>query len=889
MTDSRSVQEEALGAIAKEETSAGGKLKIFFGMAAGVGKTYTMLREARSLLEHGEDLVIGWVESHGRAETDALLEGIEKVPPCSVTYRGARFSEMDLDAIKKRSPSLVLVDELAHSNTPGMRHEKRWEDVLELLDSGISVWTTVNIQHLESWADSVELFTLVPVHERVPDSIFDRADEIQMIDIPPEELINRLEEGKIYTGPASRDAVHNFFTKGNLGMLREIALRHASQMASQQLYETLRAESPREPSAAGQRILVAMSPSPNSQSLIRWARRLAYSIKMELDCVYIENGVELTEADKDKLAANFKLARNLGAKVTSIPNADVVAGIIGFAKSTMSSMIVVGKSGIPEHNRLFSRRSITERLIKESGNVPVFVVQERPIKEVFRKRAAKKLQASPKWQFAAATLAIAAVTGLNLFLAAYAGYWAASVTFLAAIILLALTLERGPMLLAAFLSALLWDYLFIPPRFTFYISRPEDILMLGLYFLVAATSGLMTGRLRGNERMLLIREKRMSLLGELASELAGTMNLGAIIDCGVASLTKAFEVEALVLLENGEGELKREPETGLTPLDEKTLSAAEVCFASGRSSGRYTSTLPVIDWHFVPMETPKGTKGVIGLRLAQGKAWGDDQEALLRIMARTISLAVERELLSEKNAANALAVESERLGKLLLDSVSHELRTPLTVIQGASSALQDNDTVLDVEARSSLLVEIKDAVSRLNGIVENLLSMSRLETGAIHLQRIETDPEDLVAAALAAADSELAGHDVKVDYEKTVTEPVICDAVLIVQTLANLLRNSARYAGAHARISLLIGSRPGFVSFSVRDDGPGVREPDIEHIFDKFFRAGRSTPGGTGLGLAICKGIVIAHGGTISAKNLPEGGFAVDFELPATPREGGKH
>ena len=888
MTDSRYVQEEELGAIAKEETSAGGKLKIFFGMAAGVGKTYTMLKEARSLLEHHEDLVIGWVESHGRAETDALLEGIEIVPPCLVTYRGVRFSEMDLEAVIKRSPSLVLVDELAHSNTPGMRHEKRWEDVLELLDSGISVWTTVNIQHLESWADSVELFTLVPIRERVPDSIFDRADEIQMIDIPPEELIHRLEEGKIYTGPASQDAVRNFFTKGNLGMLREISLRHASQMASQQLYETLRSEAPRGPSAAGQRILVAVSPSPNSQSLIRWARRLAYSIKMEWDCVYIENGVELTEADKDKLAKNFALARDLGAKVTSIPNADVVAGVIGFAESNMSSIIVVGKRGIPEQHRLFSRRSITERLIKESGNVPVFVIQESPIKEVFRKKAAKKLETSPKWQYVAATFAIAAVTGLNLFLASYAGYWTASVTFLAVIILLALTLERGPMLLAAFLSALLWDFLFIPPRFTFYISRTEDILMLGLYFLVAATSGLMTGKLRGNERMLLLREMRMRLLGQLASELAGTMDLKAIINCGVASLTKAFEAEVLILLENGEGNLKREPETGLTFLDEKSLSAAEVCFTSGRSSGRYTSTLPVIDWHFAPMETPKGTKGVIGLRLAQGKAWTDDQEALLRIMARTISLAVERELLSEKNVANSLAAESERLSKLLLDSVSHELRTPLTIIQGASSALQDNDTALDTEARASLLAEIKDAVNRLNGIVENLLSMSRIETGAIHLQRIETDPEDLVAAALAASDTELAGHDVKVEYESGFAQPVICDAVLIVQTLANLLRNSAQYAGADARIRLLIGSRPGFVSFSVRDSGPGVREPDIEHIFDKFFRAEQSVPGGTGLGLAICKGIVIAHGGTISAKNLPGGGFAVDFDIPAAPREGGR-
>jgi two-component system sensor histidine kinase KdpD len=552
----------------------------------------------------------------------------------------------------------------------------------------------------------------------------------------------------------------------------------------------------------------------------------------------------------------------------------------------MSSIIIVGKSGIPERRRLFSRRTITERLIKESGNIPVFVVQEAPVKEVVRKKITRKLQTGQKWQFAAAALAIALVTFLNLFLVRFIGYWAASITFLAAIVLLALTLERGPMLLAAFLSAVLWDFLFIPPRFTFGISRPEDILMLGLYFLVAATSGLMAGRLKANERMLLVREKRMSLLGDLASELAGTVGLGAIVGCGVASLEKAFEGEPLVLLEDGEGELKPASDLGSSLLDEKTLSAAKFCFTSGRSTGKFTSTLPVIEWHFVPMETPKGIKGVIGLKAAKGRSWGDDQEALLRIMARTISLAVERELLSEKNAANALAVESDRLSKILLDSVSHEFRTPLTVIQGASSALQDDETALDAEARSSLLTEIKDAASRLNGIVENLLSMSRIEAGAIHLQLSEMDPEDLVAAALTAADNELAGHEVKVVYEAAMADPVTCDAVLIVQTLANLLRNSARYAGAKARIGLFIGSKPGFVSFSVRDDGPGVPEADLEHIFDKFFRVEKSPPGGTGLGLAICKSVVVAHGGEISARNLPQGGFAVDFNLPSKPRGG---
>ncbi len=865
-----------------------GRLKIYFGMVAGVGKTYAMLKDARSLLGRGEDLAIGWVEPHGRSETDALLEGLERIPPKLVGYRGLQFPEMDLDAILQRAPSLVIVDELAHSNPPGMRHEKRWEDVMELLDRGISVWTTVNIQHLESWADSVELFTLVPIRERVPDAVFDRAAEIQMVDIPPDELIQRLREGKIYTGAASQEAVQNFFTRGNLGMLREIALRHASQLAGKQLSETLRGESPKGSPSAGQRILVAISPSPNSQSILRWARRLAYSIKAEWDCVYIESGIELPESDKMKLAQNFALARNLGAQVTRIPSADIVAGIIRFAESRMSSIIVVGKSGLPAHPRAFRRKNLTERLLRESGNIPVFVVQEKPTKEVLRKRAARKLKASPSWQYLVAILTIGAVTAANLLLAGFAGYWAASVTFLAAILLLAQALDRRPVLLAALLSALAWDYLFIPPRLAVQISRPEDILMLGLYFLVAAISGYMTSRMRANERMLLLREERMGLIGKLSSELAGTMDLSAIIEKSVASLEKTFDAQAIVILEDSEGGLKPEPENGWAALDEKALSAAEFCFSSGQSTGKHTSTLPLIQWHFVPMETPKGTKGVIGLRTAEGLAFGDDLEALLSIMTRTISLAVEREILSQRNTANALALESERMGKLLLDSVSHELRTPLTVILGAGSALQDREMAKDAGVRTALLAEIMDAAGRLNGIVENLLSMSRLEAGAIHLDPIEVEPQDLVASALAAAKAELAGHETRVERSGDEDRALSCDAALIVQVLVNLLRNAARYAGEAAGIRIGIEGRTDAIAFSVSDNGPGVDPADLEHLFDKFFRTKRAIPGGTGLGLAICKGIVTAHGGRIWARNSPEGGLAVEFTLPASPSEGGR-
>ena len=879
--------EEALERLQIESATKRAKLKIFFGMSAGVGKTYAMLKEARVLLERGEDLVIGWVEAHGRKETDALLEGIERITPRFVEYRGIRIAEMDLDAVLARAPRLALVDELAHSNSPGLRHAKRYEDVLELLDAGISVYTTVNIQHLESMADSVELVTLVPIRERVPDSVFDRADEIQMVDIPPDELIQRLNEGKVYTGQASSEAVKGFFTKSNLAVLREIALRQASQLASHQLLGILRGAAPRSSSASSQRILVAVSPSPHGENLVRWARRLAYSLKADWDCVNVETGQELDEKDKTRLEANLTLARSLGARVTSLPSRDVVTGLLKYAVSNNVSVIVIGKSGLSGARGPFSRRTLAERIIKESGNVPVFAVQERPFKEPIRKKIAARMGAAPGWQYLASVAVIGAVTALNAFLVGVIGYWAVSIPYLAAISLLALALERKPVLLAALLSALCWDFLFIPPHYTFVIAKTEDYLMLGLYFLVAITSGWMTGALRANERMLVVRERRMSLLSDLASELAGSSGVGVIVTKGVGFLERAFDAQALVILDDGDGRLKNEPEGGWAALDEKAMSAARYAYSSGRSAGRYTGTLPVVEWHFAPMDTPQGRIGVVGLRPALGTAWSEDLESFLRTMSRTLSIAVQRELLAEREATSALAAESERLGSLLLDSVSHELRTPLAIIQGSASALADEATAEDPMSRRELVDEIRGGAERLDGIVENLLSMNRLESGALSLRIEESGPEDLVSSALAAVREELGGRTLSVDLAG-VGRPLFCDEGLIVQVLVNLLRNSARYAGPTARIEVGARSERGSTVFRVRDDGPGLRDADLPHIFDKFYRADRSQPGGTGLGLAICKGIVEAHGGRIAARNALGGGFLVEFELPdGSPKAGG--
>jgi two-component system sensor histidine kinase KdpD len=871
------------------------KLKIFFGMSAGVGKTYAMLKEARLVLERGGDVAIGWVETHGRKETDALVEGIERIPPRTVEYRGIRLSEMDLDAVLKRKPSVVIVDELAHSNAPGSRHPKRYQDVLEILDAGIEVYTAVNIQHLESMADSVELVTFVPIKERVPDSVFDRADEIQMVDIPPEELIKRLEEGKVYTGEASREAVGNFFTKSNLAVLREIALRQASLLAGHQLLEIMRGDSGRRSSGAAPTILVAVSPSPTSESLIRWARRLTYSLKAEWHCINVETGIELSEEDKERLEKNMGLARGLGARVSSVPNVDVAAGVLDYARKYGVSMIVIGKRGITGARGLLSRRSITDRIVAGSGDISVFAVQDRPVREPLRKRTVTRLKASPTWQYLAALGAIAALTPINLLLAGGVGYWAASVPYLAAISLLALLLDRGPVVIAAFLSAALWNFLFIPPRFTFTIARPEDWLMLALYFVLALSSGWATGRLRANQAMLVVRESRMAILGELASELAGTSGIGAIVASGVAFLEKAFEAEVIIMLKDAAGRLKGEPEGGWMALDAKTLSAARYCFSSGRSAGRYTSTLGAAEWHFVPMDTPGGIIGVVGLRTAEGTAWTTELESFLRTMSRTVSLAVQREVLAEENKAAALDRESERLAKLLLDSVSHELRTPLTVIEGSASALADDETARDDTARRALVAEIIAGTGRLNGIVENLLSMSRLESGHLVLERSEADPEELLAAAVKATQAELKGMDLRVEAipgpgtpEGEGLQPVFCDAGLIVQVLVNLLRNSGQCAGEGSRIWLEARESEGCTAFAVRDDGPGANDSEMQKLFSKFYRGERASPGGAGLGLAICKGLVEAHGGSISARNWSGGGLSVEFTLPRGPVRGSR-
>ncbi|MEI6874222.1 MAG: ATP-binding protein, partial [Spirochaetota bacterium] len=635
--------------------------------------------------------------------------------------------------------------------------------------------------------------------------------------------------------------------------------------------------------SASQRILVAVGTSPHGEALLRWTRRLAYALRADWDCLTVETGEEMSDKTLARLTRNLELARSLGARVSSITNLDIAGGIVGYARDINASFIVIGKSGLSSARGFLGVRRLSEDIMQRSGSIPVFAVQDRALREQVTRRISKRIDASPPAQFAAAVLAIGAVTLVNMLIAGYVGYWGAAIPYLATISILALFIGRGPVFLAALLSAALWDFVFISPRFTFRITNPADLLMLGLYFLLALTSGWFTQKLKSSERLLRSRERRLEALSGLASGLAGASSRSEILEVSSLALQRFFEAEVAILMRGPSGELNTEPEGGWQAIDDKTLSAARYCLENDRIAGHDTDTLPLVEWHFAPLQSGRGTLGVIGLRRAENRHWTGELDVFLATMLRTVALAIERELAIVDTTATTLAKESERLGKLLLDSVSHELRTPLTIIQGSATALANEETASNPTSRRLLLSEISEGASRLDSIVGNLLSMNRLEAGSLALHVSEVDQEELVSAALTQTSREVDRRRVVIIGSPS-PEVLRCDAALIVQVLVNLVRNALRYGPAEGTITLRYGADPGGMpSFSVEDQGRGLPEKDLARIFEKFHRAAGAAPGGCGLGLAICKGIVEAHGGGIAARNLDGGGFAVGFTLPGKP------
>lgn len=866
-----------LAAIQRAEARANrGKLKIFFGMAAGVGKTFAMLKSAHERLLEGVDVVVAYVETHKRPETEALVQGLPVLPRRTYEHRETALQEMDLDAVLARSPQLVLVDELAHTNAPGARHPKRYQDVFEILAAGIDVYTTVNVQHLESCADAVRQITGVTVHETVPDSVLEQADSIELIDLSPDELRKRLAEGKVYTAERAEVAANHFFRIGNLTALREMALRATAERVDHQLQDYMQLKHIAGPWKSTERLLVAVSASPLSEQVVRWVRRIAYNLEASWVAVHVETQKTLTEAQRAQLDRNLALARELGAEVVITSDVNVANALLREARQRNATQIVVGKPPADDWLRLLRGRSMVDQLIRASGAIDVCVVSgDLPPQSNWQESWRVALQ-SPRAHYGLAVGVVLAAIGFNMLLLPFIGYRPVALILLFLVSALGTWLGRGPMLVSATLSALLWNYLFIPPRFTFAISELQDVLLFSLYFVIALVSGTLTARVRDQERATRQREQRAEALYAFTREVARARTLDEVLVMAVRQVTQVFKAEVALLLPDESGHLTQKHPASTFAVSTKEMSVAAWALEKGLPAGKFTDTLPLAESLYVPLLTFSGAVGVMGVRPHQAKPLTLEQRDLLETFANQLALAIQRENLDTVAEQAAVLAESERLYRTLLNSVSHELRTPIAAILNAVSAWRDPKTQTSAPL---LMDEIQTSADRLQRLVDNLLDMTRLESGMLRLRRDWCDVHDLVAVALNRVKPALEQHTVLVDAPSDL--PLVeMDFVLMEQVLVNLLHNAATYTPAGTRIRLTARIEGSDLVLSVSDRGPGLPPENPERVFDKFYRAPGAKAGGTGLGLSIVRGLVEAHGGSVRAKNRANGGAFFVIRLP---------
>jgi two-component system sensor histidine kinase KdpD len=860
----------------EEEKARKAKLKIFFGMCAGVGKTYKMLQAAHEAKSKGYDVLIGYAETHKRPETEALLQDLEVIPRRRFDYRGTILEEMDLDAILTRKPQLVLVDELAHTNAPGTRHKKRYQDVQEILDNGIDVYTTLNVQHLESRADTVAQITGSTVRETVLDSIYEQAEEVELIDIPPDELLKRLAEGKVYTPERSRSAIQNFFRKGNLTALREMSLRLTAERVDHQLRDYMQTRRISGPWKSRQRLLVAITASPQSATLIRWARRMAYAMDASWLVTYIETSKSLSDSAREDLARNFKLARELGAETITTADENIADALVRVAQRQNATQILIGKSWRPS----LWKKSLLDRIVERSGDLDVYVVgggdEARTRRRILRLPEIR----SRLIQYPVAAAIVCFVALLCYPFAPSLGYQTVSLVLLLTVALLPLKLGVGPVLLAAGLSALVWDFFFIPPQYTFVIALGRDVLMLLTYFVIAAVTGVLTGRIRAREKAVRQREERTMALYALTRDLSGARSQDEAAKAAVENVKKFFEADVAMFLSNLDGDIFTEAHpTSTFKVDPKEFTVAAWVYWNEKKAGRFTDTLPFAAAAYYPISGPRYPLGVIGLRFESGHPLTLDQETLLHNFISQIASTLEREQLNEMARKSVAIMESERLYQTLLSSISHELRTPITTILSGSEGLLDETTSNHPEVRKDLANEIHTAAERLNRLIGNLLDMTRLESGRITPTLDWCDVHDLMNVAVGKLNRELSYHVVTIQASPDM--PLVkVDFALIEQVLMNLLHNASLYTPSGSEVQLRAFVQGQDCVIEVSDNGPGFPKAALPRVFEKFYRVSGTKPGGTGLGLSIVRGFVEAHRGTISVENRQEGGTRFTIRLP---------
>ncbi|WP_029004608.1 sensor histidine kinase [Azorhizobium doebereinerae] len=879
--------------LAKAEREGRGRLRVFLGAAPGVGKTYAMLQAARAALADGTDVVVGIVETHGRRETETMVEGLPVLPRRSIPYRGRLVPEFDLDGALARRPKLLLVDEYAHSNVPGSRHPKRWQDVEDLLGAGIDVWTTLNIQHLESLNEVVQRITGVRVRETVPDTAVQEADEVVMVDLPPDELLKRLGEGKVYVQDTAARAIERFFKPTNLTALRELALRRVAARVDCDLLEHMQGGAIDGPWAAGERILVCVGPDASAQKVVREAKRLADLADAPWFAVTVERpGTPLDMAARQNVDAALRLAESLGAETRALVGSDIVDELLRIARFENVTQIVVARARPARLSRPFVR-TLADALVREASGIAVHVLTFAEADETV---ARHRLPPAGRVDgYVAAAMAVAIATLLGEELTKHVALPNVSMIFLLAVLIPALFFGVWPAVFASVLSALAYNFFFIDPVYTFTIARPHEVLALLVFLVIAVLISAVAGRAREQARASAQRVRAGRRLYEFTRKLSALADTSDIAEGAASEIHAILSRAAVVLVAVRAGELAIAaawpPEDRL---DTASLSAARWAFERGEPAGARTGTLPSVPWLFLPLKARQGPIGVIGLEALPNAPLDPESRVLLDTLADQTASALERAALAGEMADVRSAAEAERVRNILLASISHDFRTPLSSILGAASSLIEYGGRIDPEQSRDLLAQIREEADHLDGMVRNLLSMTRLEAGALDLRRDWVDIGEVVNQAVAAARRRGAIQHLVVSLEDDL--PLVrADQILLNQVLANVVGNAVRYAGPAATITVAARRAGDSVEVSVTDTGPGVPPALIDHVFEKFVRAAsdgtdRADGGeGAGLGLAIAKGIVEAHGGTISAQSPAPGqaqGLRVAFTLPLQPDAG---
>ncbi len=869
-----------LAAVQKEDArQKRGRLKVFFGMAPGVGKTYAMLEAARRERASGRDVVIGYLETHGRKETEALMEGLPVVPRLKVEYRGVGLTEMDLDAVLARRPQLALVDEFAHTNAPGSRHPKRYQDVLELLDAGIDVFTTLNVQHVESRAEAVRQITGTTIRETLPDTVLEGA-EFELIDLPPEELRARLSAGKVYVPESARAAQEHFFRPGNLSALRELALRFAAEHVGQDVLAYRQAQGVGDPWKSGQRLLVAVSSSPTSAALVRWTRRLAGELQAPWLAVYVELTQPLNDGEQGRLARHLALARELGGQVIHTTDDDVVRGILRVAREQNATQVVVGKPAGWRALDLFRGGSLLNRLIRESGHIDVHAVRAEGEVSLLRSPAAPRFTAAAARGYGVALAVVLGVTGVNAILQQWLGYQSLALIYLLSVVALAMFVSRGATILCATVTALLWNFLFVPPVYTFRITGSTDLMLFFTYFAVALAMGHLAARLRAQQAAERRREQHATAMYLLTRELAQATDFADLLAVIIREVGKAAQADVALSMpaEGNEGPLAAYFASTWI-LSEKEQGVASWAFQHRQPAGRGTDTLPSAEGVHMPLITGERAVGVLSVRFHNDASLATDQRDVLEAFVRQIALVIDRQRLRDAEQRARLVEESERLSKTLLNSISHELRTPLAVINSAAGTLNTARNRCLSEVPWAMVDEIQEATRRLNRLVGNLLNMTRLESGHVTPKLEWCDVADLVQVTLKELEKELAQHPVTAEIPPGL--PLVqMDFVLMQQVLTNLLVNAAVHTTPGTPVQVHAVVQEAALRLVVADKGLGLPRDVAPFIFEKFYRAPAAPAGGTGLGLAIVKGFVEAQGGKVQAESQPGGGAAFVICLP---------